>query len=325
MQGSRRPTIFRFGKGHGAAPMAAGNSRARYALAFAAAGAALLLASDVLGAQRQRTAESLAARIIPFDSAVCGYYMIDTSLAPLARADLAFAHGLYVPWWLVIAFAIGMMVFAWHSWKLRRRPLPSDTQRYRRPRATRAPARVVAKRQAVLSALQAAPDGARSLTVRQLMTESTVIAPPTASWQTLMSLLTSAPLRHVLICEHGGRLLGIVTDRDLRHRRGRRAVDLMTRAPVCVPSGALLGPATALMVDHQISCLPVVDEGRVRGLLTADDVALALGCVLQARESVRQQPAIVDETVVLADVQGLCDTVRLSDKSKHTPAPVASE
>jgi acetoin utilization protein AcuB len=324
MQGSRRPFNLRLAANR-PAPIASGSSRTRYALALAAAGGALLLASDVLGAQRQRTAESFAARIIPFDSSICGYYMIDASLPPLGQSGLAFAHGLYVPWWVVIALAVGVAAFAGYAWRDRRRALPSDVQRYRRPRTNRPPARIVAKRQAVLSALQAAPAGGRSLTVRQVMTDATVIAPPSTSWQTLMSLLTSAPLRHVLICEHGGRLLGIVTDRDLRHRRGRRAVDLMTRSPVCVPSGALLGPATTLMVDHQISCLPVVDEGRVRGVLTADDIALALGCVLQAQESTRKQPEAVDETLVLADVQGLCDTVRLGERPSHSPTPATTE
>lgn len=324
MQGSRRPFHSRLAVNRPAL-LAPGSSRTRYALALAAAGGALLLASDVLGAQRQRTAESLAERIIPFDSSVCGYYMIDTSAAPLAKAGLGFAQGLYVPWWLIFAILVVVAASAWCTWKERRRALPSDVQRYRRPRSNRAPARILAKRQAVLAAMQAAPEGARSLPVRQLMTDSMVIAPPTASWQTLMSLLTSAPLRHVLICEHGGRLLGIVTDRDLRHRRGRRAVDLMTRGPVCVPSGTLLGPATTLMVDHQLSCLPVVDEGRVRGVLTADDIALALGCLLQLQESARQQTDAADETVVLADVQGLCDTVRFGEKPKHTPSPVATE
>lgn len=325
MPGSRRQSVLRFVMNQNAAPKARANSRARYALAFAVTGAALLLAGDVLGAQRQRTAESLAARIIPFDNSVCGYYMIDTSLAPLAQADAALADGMYVPWWLAVVLVIAAVVCAWQAWKDRRRPLLSDARRYRRPRASRPPARAVARRLAVLSALQAADNEPKALTVRQVMTETPVIAPPTTSCRTLMNLLTSAPLRHVLICEHGGRLLGIVTDRDLRHRHGRRAVDVMTRGPVCVPSGAPLGPATALMVDHQISCLPVVDEGRVRGVLTADDVALALECILQAQENAQRQPVTVDETVVLADVQGLCDTVRAKKQSQPTPAPLPPE
>ncbi len=156
MQGLRRPSIVRSVAHRRAVFRTCASSRGRCALAFAVVGAALLLAGDVLGAQRQRSAEALAERIIPFDSSVCGYYMIDTSLAPLAQANVALAYGLYLPWWLAIALAIGAVALAWYAWNDRRRPLPGDVQRYRRPRAGRPPARVVAKRQAVLSALRIA-------------------------------------------------------------------------------------------------------------------------------------------------------------------------
>jgi acetoin utilization protein AcuB len=154
------------------------------------------------------------------------------------------------------------------------------------------------------------------LTVRQLLSETFLVASPSASIATLKNLLSSASMRHVLICEHAGRLLGIVTSRDLQYRRGKRASDVMTRGPVCVPPGALLGPAATLMVDHQVSCLPVVEQGLVRGVLTSDDLALALDCVLRTREATISQDApLADETAVLADVQTLCTTARASNAS----------
>ncbi|HEY4313031.1 MAG TPA: CBS domain-containing protein [Pirellulales bacterium] len=325
MQGSRRrSTSAEFG---GAAPetRAGGTSiRARYALALGILGAALLLVSDAIAAERQRSAESVAACIVSFEDLMPGCYYFDLSHAPLAAGALT--QGLRIPWWLVVSLSVAIFAYgAWYviaRWRMQKE---DSSQRYRRPRAARVPARIVAKRQAIAAALKVAPASARNtaLTVRQVMTEAIVIAPPSTSRQTLVNLLASAPLRHLLICEHGGRLLGIVTDRDLRHRIGKRAVDLMTRGPICVPSGALLGPATALMVDHQISCLPVIDEGRVRGVLTADDIALALECVLQAHEAPARQPAAADETVVLAAVQNLCDTVRVSE-SPVRPAPIVT-
>jgi acetoin utilization protein AcuB len=287
-------------------------------------GAALLLVSDAIAVERQRSAESVAACIVSFEDLMPGCYYLDLSHAPLAAGALA--RGLLIPWWLVVSLSVAIVAYGvWYMIARWRSQEEDSLQRYRRPRAARVPARIVAKRQAIAAALKAAPESARntSLTVRQLMTEAIVIAPPSTTRQTLVNLLASAPLRHVLICDHGGRLLGIITDRDLRHRGGKRAVDLMTRGPICVPSGALLGPATALMVDHQISCLPVIDDGRVRGVLTADDIALALECVLQAHEAPARQPGASDETVVLADVQNLCDTVRVPQSSVR-PAPIVS-
>jgi len=176
---------------------------------------------------------------------------------------------------------------------------------------------------------QAAGDsGRRALAVQRVMSDALVVAPPSSSVATLTKLLMSSPVRHILICEPGGHLVGIVTDRDLRTRRGKRAADIMTREPVCVPCGALLAPAAALMVDHQISCLPVIEDGRLRGLLTADDVTLALECVLQSPVMPTRAVRSAEETLVLSDVQGLCDTVRAASAVAHspveTPVPVSS-
>ena len=186
----------------------------------------------------------------------------------------------------------------------------------------------MAKRQALLAALAGeAKDTRRTrLTVRQVMTETFTVASPAASLGTLANLLSSGPVRQVLICEYGGRLLGIVTGGDLQYRRGKRAADVMTRAPICVPPGALLGPAATLIVDHQISCLPVVEQGLVRGVLTADDLALALDCLLQTREaSVQRDGSPTDETAVLSEIQTLCETARADDKIGREPARPVEE
>ena len=283
----------------------------------------LLVTEAAAGHERQRSPESLAELICPFDEQMSGYYVIDSSMATFAMARGALQR-------------LRMHFTGWRSFAVDRRHRScglgmshrgiagiSDEHVAALPPAPRGarPARIVAKRQAIMAAGRriAGASRNRAITVRQLMTETVLVAPPSTSVHTLINLLASSPLRHILICEHGGRLLGIVTDRDLRHRRGKRAADLMTRGPVCVPSGALLGPATALMVDHQISCLPVIDEGRVRGVLTSDDIALALECAIQAQEAPARQPAAADETVVLSDLQGLCETVRSGNQSDVWP------
>ena len=73
-----------------------------------------------------------------------------------------------------------------------------------------------------------------------------------------------------------GRLVGIVTDGDLRrHMEGllaRRAGEVMTAEPRTIPAGALAEEAVALMNAHRITCLFVPDaEGRPEGLLHIHD------------------------------------------------------
>ena len=81
----------------------------------------------------------------------------------------------------------------------------------------------------------------------------------------------------VPITDSHGRLVGILTNRDMRftHDRARTVSDLMTKqALVTTPVGTTLEQAEHLLHEHRIEKLPVVDEdGILRGLITVKDIA----------------------------------------------------
>ncbi|TAK25582.1 MAG: IMP dehydrogenase [Chloroflexota bacterium] len=80
----------------------------------------------------------------------------------------------------------------------------------------------------------------------------------------------------VPITEESGRLVGILTNRDIRFcdDTSRRVSELMTRENlVTVPVGTTLEDARAVLHRHRIEKLPVVDENfRLRGLITVKDI-----------------------------------------------------
>jgi acetoin utilization protein AcuB len=124
-----------------------------------------------------------------------------------------------------------------------------------------------------------------------------------AAWQ----LLRRRRVRHLPVVDAGARLVGIVTDRDLRHalidprlrRRARRLVAptlplaaalaataralgalpvraIMTRKVFTVSAHTPLEDAAGLMHERRIGALPVVDhDGRVVGMLSEIDVVRA--------------------------------------------------
>ena len=72
----------------------------------------------------------------------------------------------------------------------------------------------------------------------------------------------------------GVALLGVVTFRDLvLAEPGARVADLMREDVVTVAPEADREVAARLLQDHQLAALPVVDDGRLVGVLTGDDVA----------------------------------------------------
>lgn len=77
------------------------------------------------------------------------------------------------------------------------------------------------------------------------------------------------------VVDDSGRLLGIVTNRDLRFEsdRGRLVREVMTPMPlVTAPVGTLPDDAMALLARHKVEKLPLVDDaGRLRGLITVKD------------------------------------------------------
>jgi len=81
----------------------------------------------------------------------------------------------------------------------------------------------------------------------------------------------------VPIVRQDGRLLGIVTNRDLRFEEDSRrlARDVMTGDDrlVTAPAGTTLEQAERIMGEHKIEKLPIVDdEGRLEGLITVRDI-----------------------------------------------------
>jgi IMP dehydrogenase len=78
------------------------------------------------------------------------------------------------------------------------------------------------------------------------------------------------------VVDERGRLVGIVTNRDLRFEpdNAQRLEAVMTRAPlVTAPVGTTLEEAERILQQNKIEKLPVVDEGgQMRGLITFKDI-----------------------------------------------------
>jgi arabinose-5-phosphate isomerase len=125
----------------------------------------------------------------------------------------------------------------------------------------------------------------KRLTVKvgDLMHESPNIE-PSAAWIDVVRALSVAGLGAVNVVDNYGRLVGIVTDGDLRrtiekveadHLNMLTAETMMTRSPVTATPRMLAYEALRLMEDRprQISVLPVADEeNKCVGLLRLHDI-----------------------------------------------------
>ncbi|HEX5582866.1 IMP dehydrogenase [Gaiella sp.] len=92
-----------------------------------------------------------------------------------------------------------------------------------------------------------------------------------------LELMARYRVSGIPITDADGRLVGILTNRDLRFGipSTLRVADAMTREGlVTAPVGTTLEEAEAILGRHRIEKLPIVDvEGRLKGLITVKDIA----------------------------------------------------
>ena len=93
----------------------------------------------------------------------------------------------------------------------------------------------------------------------------------------------------VPICDGDGKLVGILTNRDLRFMTdfNIRIADVMTKEDLVVaPMGTTLDEAQKILMKHKIEKLPLIDdEGHLRGLITIKDIEKSVQYPNSARDS----------------------------------------
>lgn len=138
-------------------------------------------------------------------------------------------------------------------------------------------------------------------------------------------LLHTHRIRHLPIVE-GDRLLGILTDRDIRQASPSSAAGIssdrtaaflaqipvteaMVRDVRTVSPYTTIEEAARLMIEHKIGCLPVTEADRLVGIITETDILGVLVDVMGIREpSTRIELTLPDRPGALADVTGIIKT-----------------
>ncbi|NPA92107.1 MAG: CBS domain-containing protein [Chloroflexi bacterium] len=123
-------------------------------------------------------------------------------------------------------------------------------------------------------------------TIRQLLNKKGnqvwAISPDATVYQAL-ELMADKDIGAVLVME-GDKLVGIFSERDyarrciLRNRKSKETLvkDLMTTNVVTIEPSATIDDAMELMTRYRIRHLPVVENGKVVGVISIGDVVKAV-------------------------------------------------
>lgn len=83
-------------------------------------------------------------------------------------------------------------------------------------------------------------------------------------------------IHHVVVVERGAPV-GVASARDLSRREGGTIGEAMSADPVIATSKTSIKDAANLMRGHGIGCLPVVDDGKLVGIVTTSDLLELVG------------------------------------------------
>ncbi|WP_326687070.1 MULTISPECIES: CBS domain-containing protein [unclassified Streptomyces] len=116
--------------------------------------------------------------------------------------------------------------------------------------------------------------------VREVMTPAATTVRPDASLVEAAQLMRAQDIGDVLVAKEG-RLVGVLTDRDIALRAVADGVDplsvscrsVCTPDPVTVDPDTEVGAAVHLMREHAVRRLPVLDHGKLTGVVSIGDLA----------------------------------------------------
>jgi len=111
--------------------------------------------------------------------------------------------------------------------------------------------------------------------VRDLMTSAVVSVGPDEPIDQVQALMERKHIRHVPVVDGAGRVLGVVSHRDVIQRsllEDTGAVsEIMAWKADTIEADDTLSKAARIMLDQKYGCLPVVEHGRLAGILTEAD------------------------------------------------------
>jgi CBS domain-containing protein len=126
--------------------------------------------------------------------------------------------------------------------------------------------------------------------ISDVMTQGVVTAETADSLGHVGELMRDRNVGSVVMCE-GGRPVGVITDRDLAIAVAADGVDPGDAAGGYASRPLVTGEvemdieeAVALMVQHRIRRLPVIDSGDLAGIVTIDDLAVRAGDLTAAHQ-----------------------------------------
>ncbi len=107
---------------------------------------------------------------------------------------------------------------------------------------------------------------------RDIMTRDVVTLSPEMPVEEAQNALLHYRIHGAPVVDEADQMIGMVSFVDLSARLGRKVQDVMTPDPVTVSEDTPVEEIASLMLDQMVRRVPVVEGGRVVGIVSASDI-----------------------------------------------------
>ena len=122
--------------------------------------------------------------------------------------------------------------------------------------------------------------------LRKIMVENVVTIKPNDTIKKAAELMNLHGISSLIVTD-SGKPVGIITERDMLSRvlnkptpvTETKAVDIMSKPVITASPNMRAGDAAKLMIEHNIKKLPIVENGRLVGLVSLTDLLRSEGVI----------------------------------------------
>lgn len=149
--------------------------------------------------------------------------------------------------------------------------------------------------------------------VANRMSKNPATATPRETLAEADARMHSGNFRHLPIIDNG-KLVGMLSDHDIRQHQGHltdtRVTGAMTDNPIVVAPDTTMEEAAEIMLERKISGLPVVDKGKLVGIITTTDLLGAFMEIFGAAEENTTRIDLMLEAAPPRDLPGASQTIQ---------------
>ena len=114
---------------------------------------------------------------------------------------------------------------------------------------------------------------------KDIMTRDVITVNPTMTVKSLAMMLIKNQISGAPVADKVGKIVGVVSESDIVAKRGKDVKSIMSKKIISVREETPVEEIARMMTTHHIKRLPVMNDGKVVGIVSRADIvsAIALG------------------------------------------------